>query len=69
MSRSMAVVAAALVVLAALHVGGGRYPARSVERGLVRRQGLDHRWHEEDALLRRDALHQKHPRDVADSHR
>jgi hypothetical protein len=49
----------------AAHVaGGGRDPARSPKGGLVRRQGLDRGWHEEDALLRRDALHQKHPRGI-----
>ena len=49
----------------AAHVAGGsRDPARSAKRGLVRRQGLDLGWKEEDALLRRDALHQKHTRGI-----
>ena len=49
----------------AAHVAGGsRDRARSAKRGLVRRQGLDLGWKEEDALLRRDALHQKHTRGI-----
>ena len=62
------VAAAALIVLAALRTSlaaaGIQRGVRRPKRGLVRRQGLDLGWKEEDALLRRDALHQKHTRGI-----